>query len=62
MPGRKFYGYVQRRKDGKIEVPNIRKRNDDALWLRMLKKEKYIMVWYEIGAYEIPTKTKFYFK
>lgn len=27
---------------GKFEVPNIRKRNDDALWLRMLKKEKYI--------------------
>ncbi len=27
---------------GKFEVPDIRKRNDDALWLRMLKKEKYI--------------------
>jgi glycosyltransferase involved in cell wall biosynthesis len=27
---------------GKFEVPNIRKRNDDALWLMMLKKEKYI--------------------
>ena len=27
---------------GKFEVPNIRKRNDDALWLAMLKKEKYI--------------------
>ena len=27
---------------GKFEVPNIRKRNDDALWLKMLKKEKYI--------------------
>lgn len=27
---------------GKFEVPNIRKRNDDALWLQMLKKEKYI--------------------
>lgn len=27
---------------GKFEVPNIRKRNDDALWLTMLKKEKYI--------------------
>lgn len=27
---------------GNFEVPNIRKRNDDALWLRMLKKEKYI--------------------
>lgn len=27
---------------GKFEVPNIRKRNDDALWLRMLKTEKYI--------------------
>ena len=26
----------------KFEVPNIRKRNDDALWLQMLKKEKYI--------------------
>ena len=27
---------------GKFKVPNIRKRNDDALWLTMLKKEKYI--------------------
>lgn len=27
---------------GKFEVPNIRKRNDDALWLQMLKKEQYI--------------------
>lgn len=27
---------------GKFEVPNIRKRNDDALWLRMLKNEQYI--------------------
>lgn len=27
---------------GKFEVPDIRKRNDDALWLTMLKKEKYI--------------------
>lgn len=29
-------------KMGKFEVPNIRKRNDDALWLLMLKKERYI--------------------
>ena len=27
---------------GKFEVPNIRKRNDDALWLRMLRTERYI--------------------
>ncbi|EEK76128.1 hypothetical protein bcere0009_49760 [Bacillus cereus R309803] len=27
---------------GKFEVPNIRKRNDDALWLQILKKEKYV--------------------
>lgn len=27
---------------GKFEVPNIKKRNDDALWLQMLKKEQYI--------------------
>lgn len=27
---------------GKFTVPNIRKRNDDALWLQILKKEKYI--------------------
>ena len=27
---------------GKFEVPNIRKRNDDALWLQMLKKTEYI--------------------
>lgn len=29
-------------KMGKFQVPNIRKRNDDALWLTMLKKEPYI--------------------
>lgn len=29
-------------KMGKFQVPNIRKRNDDALWLQMLKKEPYI--------------------
>ncbi len=29
-------------KMGKFQVPNIRKRNDDALWLQMLKKEEYI--------------------
>ena len=29
-------------KMGNFKVPNIRKRNDDALWLQMLKKEKYI--------------------
>lgn len=29
-------------KIGKFIVPNIRKRNDDALWLQMLKKESYI--------------------
>ena len=27
---------------GKFKVHNIRKRNDDALWLQMLKKEEYI--------------------
>jgi len=27
---------------GKFVVPNIRKRNDDALWLQILKKDKYI--------------------
>ncbi|MDC7236609.1 MAG: glycosyltransferase family 2 protein [Sphaerochaetaceae bacterium] len=27
---------------GKFSVPNIRKRNDYALWLKILKKEKYI--------------------
>ena len=27
---------------GKFQVPNIRKRNDDALWLQILKKEKFI--------------------
>ena len=30
-------------KMGKFEVPDIRKRNDDALWLKMLKKERYIV-------------------
>lgn len=29
-------------KMGKFQVPSIRKRNDDALWLQMLKKEEYI--------------------
>lgn len=29
-------------KMGKFTVPDIRKRNDDALWLKMLKKEPYI--------------------
>jgi len=29
-------------KMGRFKVPNIRKRNDDALWLQMLKKERYI--------------------
>lgn len=28
---------------GKFEVPNIRKRNDDALWLQMLKKKNTYM-------------------
>lgn len=27
---------------GRFSIPNIRKRNDDALWLQILKKEKYI--------------------
>ncbi len=27
---------------GKFEVPNIRKRNDDALWLQIIKKANYI--------------------
>ena len=27
---------------GKFSVPNILKRNDDALWLKMLKTERYI--------------------
>lgn len=35
---------------GKFEVPNIRKRNDDALWLQMLKKEPYIWGMPEILA------------
>ena len=35
-------------KMGKFNVPNIRKRNDDALWLSMLKKVKYIYGYPEI--------------
>jgi glycosyltransferase involved in cell wall biosynthesis len=27
---------------GKFRVPDIRKRNDDALWLQILKRERYI--------------------
>ena len=30
------------KKMGKFTVPNIRKRNDYALWLKMLKKEQYV--------------------
>ena len=33
---------------GKFQVPNIRKRNDDALWLQMLKKERYIYGYPEV--------------
>lgn len=33
---------------GKFQVPNIRKRNDDALWLQMLKKERYIIGFPEV--------------
>lgn len=35
-------------KMGKFEVPNIKKRNDDALWLKMLKQEKYIYCLHEV--------------
>ena len=35
-------------KMGKFEVPNIKKRNDDALWLKMLKQEKYIYGLHEV--------------
>lgn len=35
-------------KMGKFEVPNIKKRNDDALWLKMLKQEKYIHGLHEV--------------
>jgi len=44
---------------GKFEVPNIRKRNDDALWLKMLKNEHYIwgmdlvLMKYRIRQYSI---------
>lgn len=48
-------------KMGKFEVPNIRKRNDDALWLQMLKKEKYILG-YARCINEISNSSKFYFK
>lgn len=37
-------------KMGKFEVPNIRKRNDYALWLKMLKKEQYIWGMQEVLA------------
>ena len=36
---------------GKFSVPNIRKRNDDALWLQMLKKERYIYGYPEVMAH-----------
>ena len=62
LSGRKFYGYVQRRKRwGNLKYLILENETNDALWLRMLKKEKYNL-WYEIGAYEISNKTEFYFK
>lgn len=33
---------------GKFKVPNIRKRNDDALWLQIIKKAKYIYGYNEV--------------
>lgn len=33
---------------GKFVVPDIRKRNDDALWLQILKKEKYIYGMFDV--------------
>lgn len=36
---------------GKFQVPDIRKRNDDALWLQMLKKEKYIYGYPRVMTY-----------
>jgi len=27
---------------GKVEIPNIKRRNDYALWLKILRKEKYV--------------------
>lgn len=33
---------------GKFEVPNIRKRNDDALWLQIIKKANYIYGYKEV--------------
>ncbi len=36
---------------GKFEVPNIRKRNDDALWLQILKKTPYIYGLHQVTAY-----------
>lgn len=47
------------KKMGKFTVPDIRKRNDDALWLKMLKKEPYIygmksvLMKYRIRKYSI---------
>ncbi|SDN19717.1 teichuronic acid biosynthesis glycosyltransferase TuaG [Actinomyces ruminicola] len=36
---------------GKFEVPDIRKRNDDALWLRMLRTEPFIWSIPDVLAY-----------
>lgn len=44
---------------GKFKVPDIRKRNDIALWLQMLKKERYIygypkvMMYYRIRKHSL---------
>lgn len=49
---------------GKFRIPDIRKRNDDALWLQILKKEKYaygldeILMEYRIRANSI-SRNKF---
>lgn len=36
---------------GKVEVPDIRKRNDDALWLKVLKMTDYIWGMPEVLSY-----------
>ena len=36
--------------EGKIYAPNIRKRNDFAMWLRVLKTEPYVLGMQEVLA------------
>ena len=55
-----LHSYLRCGKLRKFEVPNIRKRNDDVLWLQILKKTEYIyglnetLMFYRIAKLRCP--------